>query len=310
MKISKKEIILKILLTFFLIIIAFSCYYLPKSYDITKTLCNEPKIEIKQSIDGIAVFLRYIGLFCLVLSVWIWRDLLKINQFAFFGSKEPTPSNPDDVNKGLIINFEPPYIQKQTNSEAFKQNKLQEQKNAIIKIMGDNPANISNVSLLSNKLALTKEEIEQILFELQKDSIIRKDIFPGTLKANYSLKNSWLNKAIDRFIKSIITSEERLLSDIRYFKIQGKYDLDAIIETIYYTYVVEVKSINRYIDSKVIERGIKQLLEIEQSFKTVKPLKLVLIFVLHKDFDLDITDLKNEFDDVKDNLELLFYINE
>ncbi len=291
-----------------MIAIAFCCYYFPQSYDITKTFGNNPKIEIKQEYDGIETFLQYIGLFCLVLSVWIWRDLLKIDQIVFMGGKGPTPSSPDDISNGLNIEFE--LTQKKKQTETFEQNKLQEQKNAVIQILNENPAAVSNVTLLMHKLELSKENIEELLFELQKDRIVRKDVFPGTLKANYSIKNSWLNKTIDKFLKSITTGEEKLLSDIRYFKIQGKYDIDAIIETNYYTYIVEVKSASRYIDSKVIERGLKQLLEIEQSFKAIKPLKLVLIFALHKDFDKDITELQNEFDDVKDNLDIYFYKNE
>jgi hypothetical protein len=292
--------------TLFLVIIAFSCYYFPKSYEIKEIISECPLIEITRNNNGIVDLLHYVGLFCLVLAVWLWKDLLKINQIGFIGGNEPEPSSPEAVSKSLKVEFDAINSNKIKSTE-FLTNRITEQKNAIIQIFESNYANISNVEILSKKLNLPNETIERLLFELQKDGIVRKDIFPGTLKANYSLKKSFVNWSIDKFIKSEIKAPEKFISDIRYFRFENKFDIDAIIETTDFTYIVEVKSINRFIDSNVIERGIKQLLTMEENYKSVKPIKLVLIYTLHKDFNENIESLKDEYTDIKDNLDTYFY---
>lgn len=301
-----KKYWLRIIKTAILAAIAFTCYYFPQEIEIRETITQNPQVEITRNSNGIVELLHYIGLFCLVFMVWIWRDILKINQIGIIGGSEPTPSLPDDVSKSLIdINDNRESGTLVTSS--LENTKINEQKNAILQVMEENYAQLTNVTILSSKLGLSRNQIEELLFQLQKEGKVRKDIFPGTLKANYSLKNSFVNWAIDKYVETVIKTNEKVLSDVRYFRIINKYDTDAIIETQSTTYIIEVKSINKYIDSKVIERGIKQLLSIEEDYKTSKALKLVLIFVIHKDFDRDIDNLKTEFIDVKDNLEIQYY---
>jgi len=301
-----KKYWIRIIKTIILAVIAFACYYFPKEIEIKETITQKPLVEITRNTNGIVELLHYIGLFCLVFLVWLWRDILKINQIGIIGGPEPTPSKPDDVSKSLVDSNEHKEVEILKVTD-FKNSKIIEQKNAILQVMDENDAKLTNVNILSTKLRLSKNKVEELLFELQKEGKVRKDIFPGSLYANYSRKDSFVNWAIDKYIESSIKKYENVLSDVRYFRILNKYDIDAIIETQSTTCIVEVKSISKYIDSKVIEKGIKQLLTIEEGYKASKPLKLVLIFVIHKDFDNEIDGLKTDFFDIKDNLKIEYY---
>lgn len=301
-----KKYWIRIIETIILALVAFACYYFPQEIEIKETITVNPQVEITRNSNGIVELLHYIGLFCLVFLVWLWRDILQINQIGIIGGAEPLPSKPDDVSKSLIDNNENKKIKK-SKFDGFEDSKINEQKNAILQVMDGNFAKLSNVTILSTKLGLPKSQIEELLFQLQKEGKVRKDIFPGTLNANYSLRNSFVNWAIDKYVDTVIKKDDKVISDVRYFKILNKYDTDAIIETQTNTCIIAVKSISRYIDNKVIERGIKQLFSIEEDYKSSKPLILVLIFVIHKDFDKDIDNLISEFVDVKDNLEIVYY---
>lgn len=288
---------IKIALTIFLLGAAFICFYFPDAVEITETVCSNPNIEQKTNNYGFIKLMHYIGLFCLVFSVWIWREILKIDSIGIIGGSSLRSADPKVFNKNLSHESKSNSVDRD-----FKENELNDAKKAIVQIMRESYSSVTRITLLSSKLKIPRNTIERCLFQLQIEGIVRKDIVPGTLVGNYSLSDSWLNRAIDDFRSNLIKSKVKVVSDLRYVKINSNREIDALIETEQNNYVIEIKSISKHIDSKVIERGIKQLLVIEEDFKSQKPLQLVLIFVLHRDLDLDIGAHLEEYDDVKDNL--------
>ncbi|MEN8229311.1 MAG: hypothetical protein ABFS38_14225 [Bacteroidota bacterium] len=300
-----KKIWIKILLTIALIVIAFACFYFPKAIETTRTISVDPIVAMKTDNSGFIKFIQYIGLFCMVFSVWIWRNLLKISSVGFIGGPDIKSGDPETIDS----NFKKESISEPevppTNTE-YEKHKLDEKKRAIINLMEESYTSITRISSLAHKLKLSKGIIEMCLFELQRDGIVRKDVVPGSLVGNYSMTDSWINRGIDNFRNTLNGRNEAIISDLRYLQIRN-LDIDALIETDNHNYVVEVKSLSKHLDSKVIERGIKQLLNIEEELKSKKAVKLVLLFVLHKDFDLNIDHLEDEFSDVKDNLEITYF---
>ncbi|MFZ0472289.1 MAG: NERD domain-containing protein [Bacteroidales bacterium] len=293
----------KIVLTISLLLTAFSCFYFPRSIEITETLSANPLIQQKTDNTGFIKLIQYIGLFCLVYSVWIWRRLLKISTIAFIGGNGVQIADPESIDRSFHQELQIQNTTSQTKSK-YEIHKRQEQKDAIVKVMNESYTSVTRISILSSMLNLPKDTVEKCLFELQMEGIVRKDIVPGTLIGNYSLKDSWINRAIDNFKNRLIQNEERVISDLRYVRTKHNREIDAIIETDQNIYLVEIKSISKHIDASVIERGIKQLLLIEEDYKSQKPVQLELLFVLHKDFNLDIDTYLKEFIDIKENLNI------
>ena len=75
--------------------LSFLCFYFPTK-SVTSVVyenCNDKTITIED--DGTKLFFNYIGLFLLIMAIWIWRKELNINQFGFIGGNDIEPTDPE-----------------------------------------------------------------------------------------------------------------------------------------------------------------------------------------------------------------------
>ena len=250
--------------------------------------------------EGLKKFLEYIGLFLLVIAVWQWRKEIGFDSFGFI-SKQPDfiPTDPSDRDneEGDTPQERTPLIKPDNLTESvvdeFEEFTRNEKLSAIIELMRENPNSITNANILSNKLGLPRRTIERYLFELMKRKFVRRDTYPGSRNSVYSLHNSLDNLAVDYFIKNNLKSEE-IIGDYRFVKLKSKYEIDALIKTSKTNYVIETKFLSQ-ISTDILNRGIKQLLRIEEEIN-LEPVSLVLLIVgsldLIQEIDLDKLSVK------------------
>lgn len=278
--------------------LSFLCFFFPTK-SITSVVykhCNEKTVTIED--DGTKLFFNYIGLFLLIMAIWIWRKELKINQFGFIGGndieptdpetfpKQPTPDTPPNTEIGGDVK----QIDKTTDFESYK---AQELKNNIIAYFKERSYGLTNATILSAKFGVTRHTIERILFELMKENIVRRDTYPGSGRANYSYSASIENRAIDDFIKHLKTE---ILSDNRFVRISQRYEADALIQTSLMNYAIEVKRMVNF-STKRIDDAIKQLMAIEEHVK-LNPLKLVLVIATTGDQNRKLFDEYQGFENL------------
>jgi len=302
---------LKSILTIALVIGSYFCFTSEKKEIVqkeTQVTQSYKRTTIKED-DGFKKFLEYIGLFLLVVAAWQWRKEIGFDSFGFI-SKQPEvkPTNPEDrVNDEGDIPPEPtppdilPPILKfeQSTSGKFESFKFNENLKKILNIMNKTPNSITNTTIISNKLGVTRHTAEKYLYELLKKKLIRKDTYPGSRGSIYSLSNSLDNRSIDYFINKTLSKRE-IISDYRYVRLKNKYEIDAIIKTSKSNYLIELKYISKY-NRNIINRGIYQLLKIEEEID-IEPLSLVLLIVTNKE-EIDKINIK-EFE-IKSNLRII-----
>ena len=235
--------------------------------------------------------MEYIGLFLLVITAWQWRKELGFDSFGFI-SKQPeiTGTDPDDRDndEGDIPPDQPTSptapiedYSKPTSDEEYINFQFTERLREVISIFDNNPNAITNVSIISNKLGVTRQTAQRYLFELLKRNIIRKDTFPGSRSSVYSLVSSLDNKAVDYFINELIPKDEKVISDYRYVRLKSRYEIDAIVKTDRINYVIELKY-SKSGTNRMINRGVEQLMKIEE-YLEMEPTELVLLIVTPKE---------------------------
>jgi hypothetical protein len=285
--------ITKTLLSVLLLTVAVFCFILPQKSINQKETQVTPKyktIRISED-DGLKNLLEYIGLFFLVITAWQWRKELGFDSFGFI-SKQPeiTGTDPDDRDndEGDIPPKSPlpPTSHSVDNitpnsKDDYVNFQLQEKLREVIAILENNPNSITNASIISHKIGVSKSTAQRYLFELLKRNIIRKDTFPGSISSVYSLVSSFDNMAIDYFIKEIIPKDEKVISDYRYVRLKSRYEIDALIKTENTNYVIELKY-SKSGTISMINRGVEQLIKIEE-YLEMEPINLVLLIVTPKE---------------------------
>ena len=298
-----KNKFLKTILSLLFIGLSFLCFYFPTK-SITSVVykyCNEKTITIED--DGTKLFFNYIGLFLLIMAIWIWKKELKINQFGFIGGNDIEPTDPETFPKQPTTDSQTTNktegsekgIDNSTNFETFK---AQELKNKVVAYFKENPNGLTNANILATKFGYSTETIKRVLFELMKENIVRRDTYPGSMKANFSYSISIENRAIDDFTKHLKTE---ILSDNRFIRVSQQYEVDAIIKTYLMNYVIEVKNMDSFL-TKRIDEAVKQLMTIEEHIK-IEPLKLVLIIVTKKKPEMQFIE---EYQNIE-NLSIYFF---
>ncbi len=283
--------------------LSFLCFYFPTK-SITSVVYkyyNEKTITIED--DGTKLFFNYIGLFLLIMAIWIWRKELNINQFGFIGGNDIEPTDPVNFPKQptldtlTTINSDNSGkgTDKTTDFETFK---AQELKNNIISYFKQRPDGLTNATILASKFGFSTHTIQRVLFELLKENIVRRDTYPGSRRANYTYSASIENRAIDDFSKHLKT---KILSDNRYVRISQRFEVDAVIQTSLMNYVIEVKRMDNILIKRV-DDSVKQLMAVEEHIK-LNPLKLVLIISTKKKTEMQILQ---EYQNIE-NLTIYFF---
>lgn len=295
----------KTLLTIALLVASLICFTFAvreikqKETQVSKTF----KLTTITEDDGLKNYLEYIGLFLLVLAAWQWKKELSFDSIGFL-SKQPEINNKDPKIEPTNAEDIPPPPPITTTTKPHLNNGLEDFKDfinnetldRILLLMRENPNSITNTAIIANRLGLSQKDVEKFLFELMREKLIRKDIYPGSKSSVYSLTNSFDNLAIDYFIHNNIKSEE-IFGDYRYVRIKNKYEVDAIIKTNKTNYLIETKFLKEY-NLGAVNRGIKLLLKIEEEINLL-PTTLTLIIVGTVD-KLDLIEIDNFL--VKDNL--------
>lgn len=212
---------------------------------------------------------------------------MKINQLGFIGSNGIEPTDPESLLIGStpekpMVNGqgEKPTKPDDINLE-LQEFKKQDLKKNIVNYLKSKPFGLTNKTILSHSFGVSIQVIEVVLFELMKENLIRRDTYPGSGRANYSLTSSLENKAIEDFITNFIRT--KIVSDNRFVRVNQRYEVDAIIKTTELSYIVEVKRMDN-ISTKRLDDTIKHLLTIEEQIK-LSPIKLVLIISTNQDID-------------------------
>lgn len=283
--------------------LSFLCFYLPtkSTTSVVYKHCNEKTITIED--DGSKLFFNYIGLFLLIMAIWIWRKDLRINQFGFIGGNDIEPTDPENILKNTTL-YTPAKInadnsERRTdetiNSENFK---IQELKDNIISYFKQRPDGLTNATILASKFGYSTYTIQRVLFELMKENIVRRDTYPGSGKANYTYSASIENRAIDDFSKHL---KIEILSDNRYVRVSQRFEVDAVIQTYLMNYVIKVKRMDNIL-IKLVDDAVKQLMAVEEHIK-LSPLKLVLIIATKKKIEMQILE---EYQSIE-NLTIYFF---
>jgi len=294
----------RVIISSLLIAVSFCFFYFTKSYQWTKEISANPRIEVFESSSGLAEYLRYIGLFLLVYAIWIWRDILDFSKIGFIGGKKIRPANPATVAKemsGPEKNGQNP-----DEGDLFLVNQQNERIDAILQVINKNPAGVSNSKIISKSLGLPNEDVERLLFLMLRRGLVRKDIYPGTLNANFSDPDSPMNMALD-FAKEKIAEKGDVFVDYRYMMIQDGYLVDGLFETEYYSYILNVVNVFKALNNNIIESGIRKLMDIESIYENNKPLKLVLVISYPPKYNEDNRRIINEYKDIQDNLKIIEY---
>jgi DNA-binding transcriptional regulator YhcF (GntR family) len=249
---------------------------------------NEKTVTFED--DGTKLFFNYIGLFLLIMTIWIWRKELNINQFGFIGGNDIEPTDPvafqklptQDPTSGKIETSDKE-INKTTDFESYEAKEL---KNKLIANFMEMQYGLTNVKILASKYGVSTHIIQRILFELMKENIVRRDTYPGSGKANFSYSASIENRAIDDYAKHL---KIEILSDNRFVRISQRYEVDAIIRTSLMNYVIEVKILDNFV-TKRVDEAVKRLLAVEEHIK-LSPLKMILIIATKKKFKMQLLEV-------------------
>lgn len=285
--------IAKIFISVLLLTAAVFCFIIPQKTINQREFQITPKyktVKITES-DGLKNLLEYTGLFLLVITAWQWRKELAFDSFGFI-SKQPEITGTDPDDRDNDEGDTPPKLSSSpttlhldditlTSDQEYTNFQLQEKLREIISIIESNPNSITSVSIISNKIGVSRPTAQRYLFELLKKNIVRKDTFPGSRSSVYSLASSLDNKAVDYFINEFIPNNENVIGDYRYVRLKSRYEIDAIIKTDHINYVIELKY-NKSGATNILDRGAKQLMKIEE-YLEMEPINLILLIVTPKE---------------------------
>lgn len=149
--------------------------------------------------------------------------------------------------------------------------KKDEIRKVLIEILSES-GTITNFLPIANKIGLPKKAIENYLIELAQDSIIRIDRPKGRINRTFSLAESNENLIIDAFIKTLGDS---IIEEQRYVR-KNHYEIDAIIHTSDFIYVVEVKNA-KHLNPERVKSTIDRLNRYRNEFNVPDNAKNVLL---------------------------------
>ncbi len=238
----------KIFISLILLIAAFLFFSIPKSYQKSSVISEKPEITIVEQTDGIKTFCSAIAYFLLVLTGWLWKKELGINQLGIFGSSDIEPQVPrkdEPRQEKDYINIE----------KEFLCDKFDQRKKEILEI-AKKYNGIINVQKVAHELRITTKNAEILLWALVKENKLRKDTYG--YKSVYSLRDSLENKAIDKIV-SIISSQHEIIADNRQLLFQKKFKFDAMVTTVKFIAIIEIKEVKNAIFDQVLERWFNQI---------------------------------------------------
>lgn len=191
-----------------------------------------------------------------------------------------------------------------TNPIDYNKLKQSETKNIIIETLEDNHGFISNLSVLSSKVGVSVAELENHLFELCDQKIIRIDRPRGKRKKTISLTDSYENIIMDTFLKQL-EEHETIKTDLRFVSEESDI-IDGVINTENNNYLINVIVAQKKPNKDFVAKGLRSLngIRIMSKYKDYRPVLLIGIF---NDTIVDKTD-QNELEE--DGVTIKFIILE
>ena len=96
----------KILLTILYCLITYHVFTLPFHQQVV-VIRVSPEKTISTTYDTAEKVFGWIGLFFLALSVWVWREELKLTGFGFFSGESLKQQTPDNFREGDSVSSPP-----------------------------------------------------------------------------------------------------------------------------------------------------------------------------------------------------------
>jgi DNA-binding PadR family transcriptional regulator len=172
------------------------------------------------------------------------------------------------------------------DSARFEAHSQQEAKSALKELLSENPYAGQNLTYIASRLSLSRRAIEQLLYLLSKDGMVRIERKPGTTKKTYSLTSSKENRLIDAFVASL---PEHVEVDRRFVR-SRTHEIDAIVRTTCDLYAVEVMWCPETFSSHHAMRRIETLDEAMTALRVDRARKVLVIGVssgtTQSDFEL------------------------
>jgi hypothetical protein len=251
----------RILTTLILIAFAYLAFILPPEPEtITKTVNNTTIIETIHNRGQ--EFFKWIAILFLALSVWIWRDKLKITSVGPLSGPLLNQQTPEEIEKAYLLYEAPTPMTFEEARTKEKEAKFQEARAYVLNYLSKH--NALNVFVLSSELGISNSYAKALLSSLVSEGKLRCDGFPRhTL---YTLASSLENMAIDHIRDKFIAPNYRLLSERRFIKIRHKYEIDALLECEERTFLVEIKFFSSGSPSVQIAAGYEHLAEAAANF--------------------------------------------
>lgn len=191
-----------------------------------------------------------------------------------------------------------------SNSIDYNKLKQSETKNIIIETLEDNHGFISSLSILSFKVGISVAELENHLFELYDQKIIRIDRPRGKRKKTISLTDSYENIIMDTFLKQL-EEHETIKTDLRFVSEESDI-IDGVINTENNNYLIKVMLAPKTNNKDFVNKRLKSLIDFSAMPK-YKGYRQVLLIGISNDTVVDNID-QNELEE--DGVTIKFIILE
>lgn len=234
------------------LIISFLCYWLPpKPY--TEVIKFSEKRTVQRELNNETKLFEWVGILFLALSVWTWRKELRLTSIGpISGPPLIEQREAEEVSKELLKKER---IETKTNSIEYDYHKDRDEKikNRILELAKEK--RVLNVNYVALDLSLSRNSAEKYLYILSKEGKLRQDGFPRSI---YTLVNSIENMAIEK-LKKELNARTEILSDRRFVRVKGKYEIDALLKGNNQTFLVELKFVGNNLESETLLRTYEQL---------------------------------------------------
>jgi hypothetical protein len=263
--------VIRAIVSVLLVACAFACFYFPRTFETHSVSDDGREIRIEQ-FGGVEAFLNMIGLFTLVLSVWVWRRELGITQLGPLGGQVIEPAAGAERL--------PTVVPQQTDDNGDQQDesalgdRFSGYVEEVLFQIRKNPELPISRAELSRSLGVQGNTVSAVLHYMAEMGEIRIDLFTGS-RAAYTYAKSTTNRALD-YARDVVVPKGDILTEKRQVRIGRAAIVDALVETVSAYYAMEVRHNNASVAS--VERWIASISN-TWLFRSTKPARLVVVII-------------------------------
>lgn len=281
-----KKYLTKIIISVLFLIFSYLCYWLPpKPY--TEIIKFSETRSVQREVNNEAKLFEWIGILFLALSVWTWRKELKLTSIGpISGPPLVEQREAEEVSRELLRKEQ---IETKTNFIKYDYHKDREDKlkNRILALAKEK--RVLNSSYVALDLAVSRDTAERYLYILSKEGKLRQDGFPRSI---YTLANSYENLAIEK-LKKELKEKTEILSDRRFVRVKGKYEIDALLKGNNLTFLIELKFVRNSLESEALLKAYDQLTKAGDTFHEDN-IELYLILIVDDDVSKKALEKSNQ----------------